>query len=699
MLQHSLPLYKALRTQCLSYLDERHLGTALEAAEGLLSYVPCYEAQQRLLTIRENYTLLLQYFKQGAADDGRFTHWQRLLCNTYEAVDVIHRECLLSDPTHYASVYRQLHSVHPEWKMSDALSMAADYHTAFEWVMTCGQISADDEQALCRWYDAADHDSAACCAVVSGIMVGCVAQFDLRRLLLLAAWARNVRSRAGARALIGVLLLAHRYRHRLRLYPEWKVEVEMLDAEGVADDMAAIQQYFIFAAKTKEKGENLQEQFMPEIMQRLNQIKQQGTGVNLEELEQQMAEMDLQGDGATDKLTQMMQQFHGMMTQGIDVTYAQFRAVGQRASFFKSAAANWFVPFTREHPALRDVPVTPIVEQLLRLNNQSSTDAYALVFMMAKVEQMSRGIGGGLQLDLPENFGEATAEPKTREEQLAEWLKEDVHDLYRFYSLSPLRDEILVDAPFATLILLSDTAFDANLYAAGTKHYMALANSLFYERQYAECADLLSRAPTSEQTCRQLGYCHQRLGDYASAIKAYRGVLYFEENSAWTLRQLAVCYHHQRQYEEALATYERLLGLMPDDVSLLVVTAECALLVDDTARAYELLCKAYYLVPENLRVLRDMAWTCLLTRRTESACRYYAVLTAKPDVQAGDWLNAGHAALVGGDYAAAVTCYTRYREAVARDDAPRDLFDTDAATLRDLGVTDEVMRWMEDAAK
>ena len=82
---------------------------------------------------------------------------------------------------------------------------------------------------------------------------------------------------------------------------------------------------------------------------------------------------------------------------------------------------------------------------------------------------------------------------------------------------------------------------------------------------------------------------------------------------------------------------------------------------DDIASGLMHYYHAHYIDPENLTVLRGVAWAELLNKNFEKSGNLYdrIILT---DPQPGDWLNAGHVALFQGKYEEAFKRYKRYAE-------------------------------------
>ena len=154
---------------------------------------------------------------------------------------------------------------------------------------------------------------------------------------------------------------------------------------------------------------------------------------------------------------------------------------------------------------------------------------------------------------------------------------------------------------------------------------------------------------------------------------------------------MAVCNRNAGDYEEALSCYNDLAEMQPEDAALALRQAECLIYLQRYDEAFKYLFKANYLAPQSGNSERALAWCSLLTGKYEQAEKYYTKVLANQPTPT-DYLNAGHAAWLGGNLPLAVT---RYKRALPHDNALHFL-DDDKAMLLKAGLSEADLAMMTD---
>jgi len=125
---------------------------------------------------------------------------------------------------------------------------------------------------------------------------------------------------------------------------------------------------------------------------------------------------------------------------------------------------------------------------------------------------------------------------------------------------------------------------------------------------------------------------------------------------------------------------------------------ECHIGQGHFAEALKSLFKAYYLQPEDNRVLRAIAWCYLQENDASKAENYYAKLLANTP-QPDDYINAGHTAWIDGRIGEAVLRYKTYLAKSHYKGLIDDIFRDDEDLLHAHGIADDDVRLMSDILK
>ena len=75
---------------CLSLLCEKHLILALDKMDYLIEQISSWEILQKKQNIAHNYSLLLEYYKNGAMDSQRADMHREFICQALAVLDEIY---------------------------------------------------------------------------------------------------------------------------------------------------------------------------------------------------------------------------------------------------------------------------------------------------------------------------------------------------------------------------------------------------------------------------------------------------------------------------------------------------------------------------------------------------------------------------------------------------------------------------------
>lgn len=721
-----------MSTTSLSYLleDARRalaagrLRCALSALAGTTGFSAAAAHAEAVEDVKRAYETLLRFMELGADDPTRAEMHRKFMLRAEELCDDIDRSRELAEgTTPFALAWRALQNA-PDAPMTlaDALGEnrragngAEDgdgYRRRFDFVWTAPRftpVEADDFVVALSG-EAVDEPTA--CLLVSALTLHLLHGFDAERYRALALLASlpAATQRLKARLVVGWVFATLRHADRLAANASLAALAELtLDEPGMAAAVEQLQMQLFLTLETKNIERELREHIMPEVMKRTRELRLDRFD-SPDTLAERMAEADLnpewEKDGSRSQLGEKMRRIFDMQQRGADVFIGQFKMLKQRFPFFQTVA-NWFYPFTPNHPALKQngqsgaTAAAKLMERLAAQAPMCDSDKYSLMLFMEVMPQAGMAQLAAQLDQMMEQHADAFEAIKSRGEQEAnvtpaEALRAYVQDFYRFATL--FRQSQSFYNPFGHNLVLTDyPPFSRLLADSGLPE--RLGHFVFDDKSYALALALykgIAEAERSATVWQRIGFCCERLKQLDEAAAAYERAALLQPESAWTERRLARVLTRSGKCEAALARYEHLEALTPDDaapatLAVLQGAAECCMRLERYDEAFRRLFKIDYLAPETPGTAAAIAWCSVLTGKLEQAERYYAkVLAAKPG--ANDFVNAGHAAWLAGNTPLAVE---RYRSAIAAepslrptaDNAEADLFAHDLALLQNGGIS------------
>lgn len=681
-------------------LTDNRLSDALHALEGLVAFTGNWECKNLLMEIKESYNMLLDYMSRGFNDPDREKLYKQFVRRAYEMADITHRDALLIDSdSYYSKVWSILQKMPQPTTLEGLLRQGGSYRQLFEVAWTGPLWQKGDYESAHQIMESERWQEYERSVLLSGVTMGALQVFDVQRLKFLLDIAVSPVPVFRVRALVGVVLIYLKYEKRCHYYADVEAQLRLMaDLPGFVAMLQALQMQLFLSLETKKIEKSLREEILPEVMKKAKDIRLDKS-LGFEDLQEKLSEQDLNPEwdenGKPSELGKKMKELAEMQMKGADVYIGSFKMFKQKFPFF-AVAANWFCPFTFQHPELGKLAESnAFLKTFLSTGSLCDSDKYSFCLMMQEMSGMQSDLLRQQMDAAMSSHGDAlqAAIQQDEEKKTEHLLRAYVQDLYRFFTLFRYRDER--ENPFSMNLLLTDySPFDEILSNVST--LQDLADFTFKEKSYLYALKFYEHLPESAANYQKIGFCHQSVKDYQKAADAYEKANFLKSDSAWTLRQLANCYRSLGYFEKALRYYEEVEPMAPEDVTLLLRLSECYLHLEQYDKAFEKLYKADYLAPESGMALRALAWCSLLTGKLEQSCRYYdKIIAAVPREE--DYLNAGHAAWLHGEVTKAVTYYKKVIELRRLDFAPVGFFGDDEKVLLDKGKTRLDLHLMIDA--
>ena len=182
----------------------------------------------------------------------------------------------------------------------------------------------------------------------------------------------------------------------------------------------------------------------------------------------------------------------------------------------------------------------------------------------------------------------------------------------------------------------------------------------------------------------KIGFARQSLGNFGAAREAYIRAELLKEPGPWLLKKLAIVNKRLGHFQDSAEYYARLLESEPENAGMLASYGHVLMELKQPDEALKVYYHANYLRPNDISILRAIAWAELLRKNFDKSIDIYNKILGQDPVDA-DYLNAGHAQAAAGNYAKAVDMY---RKAASENDKEfRIAYMSDLSTLKDLGLS------------
>ncbi len=635
--------------------------------------------------LSQNYSYLLSYFAQGAADPGRDGVIADIKARARALADMMSRRALMAeDPSLYFNTARNC-SVRRDESISSLIDsyraeerrLNEDFtsmtdplrrRTAerlvcdlFARVWTTYPLSNTDSEVLLDFFTSPGTRTAAASAAISAVALGLMEYHDPARMeLLLRAYMQSETDEVALRGLVGFLVAAFRY--RLRPLPRRVSDVlaAVRETDRWHADFKAVAIEVLRARDTERISRKMREDVYPTLMKLQSGLRDKiGQGdLDLEALAEggnpEWEEL-LSRDGIGDKLREMTE----IQADGGDVFMATFGHLKQ--FHFFNDIANWFLPFHDEHSEVArldglDGPMGTLLQNMPIL---CDSDKFSVAISLASLPEAQRKAALDsirMQSDQArEMLSEISkADPAEHRRNI---INKYLQNLYRFHNLFRRKGEFF--DPFANMInLLEVESVAGGFNDLATRE--VIGEFSFRHKLWGEAARILTKvdslsAPDAGRS-QKIGYCHECLGQVQDALTRYEEAELLDGGSRWTLRRLAAVWRRAGRPDRAVAYYKRLASLMPDDFATTLNLAYAMSEAGDMAAAEAQFHKAAYLDSESTDARRGLGWTQFVNRKFEAAAATFAFVIGR-DGRPSDYLNAGHVARAQGRIPEAVNFY------------------------------------------
>ncbi len=521
--------------------------------------------------------------------------------------------------------------------------------------------------------------------ITAAVMLACINEYDTLKFSTLAEVYRDTADEyIRQRALVGWVFSMNR---SLTLEEQSLID-QLISDEVVARDLIDLQKQLLFTVSAEKDNETIQRDIMPTLIKN-NQfsITRDGIVEKEEDPTQDILDPDAD-DRKMEEVEEMMRQMQQMQNAGSDVYFGGFSQM-KRFSFFYDLS-NWFTPFYIYHPGIAGVVEKlnsmAVMRNIAENGPFCDSDKYSFTLAISTILNQ-----------LPDSVREMmssadvlgpTVSPETM--TTPTYIRRMyLQDLYRFFRLFHLRDELRSPLADKGYLFLYDHRFDK----MAVNDFRSELARFFHQRHDGDSLSLLTPFMTdsSDDSLYYRGICaYYYKNNYDEVILNLEPLRLRQPDNTRVMAMLARCYMQVERYDDAQAIYSRLILLNAENkqYELNYCVALCRKHAFD--EAVERLYRLNYEDENDLNIQRVLAWALMGQNRLEQANEMYRQVVAHQHHEAADCLNSGYCKWFMKDYDGAVTFFRQYLEEqqlTHEDGLLMKDFNTDRQTLYDHEIT------------
>lgn len=699
-------------------IRQGYVSLAFCTLDTLLQDLREWWANSRKEELRTLYVNMLQCQVQQIIDPEQERIYARFISDLYVLVDQVREALLTRESNTFEYVQkRQSHDMVVNWgqlmeqshhyvkllTMADEDQVPAEqlrrYSSMqeqrrlwlFNYLWMSNALSAEEQRHVVTLLEDGDMDMLTRCVAVSGLTLSLLRCFDADKMLLLINQAgTNEEVEVRQRAMVGMALVMVRFGSRINCCAQVRQALLCYNENATFNgELENVLLQIIRTSETERVTQRIRNDIMPTIM-RLSPVIQN----HIEELKDDDEDRNPEWGSLIDsEASAKLQEFGEMQMSGADVYMSTFAAL-KNFPFFNDTM-NWLLPFSMLHSHIASVFGTSNASDVLTLFLKSpqlcNSDKYSFCLNLKQMPESQRHIMVQAANGEAEQLHEMLEEAKKQSIKLTAQnvANQYIQDLYRFYTLHPCCKELV--NPLPAVLEVYRLPFFEELFADWQTR-RRIAGYLFSKDCYAEAQEMFERLITqtdnvSYDLYQKIGFCAQKIGDFAKAIRYYTLANDLQTGS-WILCRLAYCCKKTGDYAGALNYYRQADKLEVDNLKITRHIGVCCAEMGNYTDALAAFYKMDYLSPDNVKTWHLIAWCALMAHKPEQAAQQYdKILKGQPTDL--DWLNAGHVQMALGQQQQALIYY---KVAFQKATSPHEFvehFVANSLILRQYGIMEE----------
>lgn len=684
--------------QICNLLSDRKLKPAFDLLEQLIWETGIGELRDKYIDLEQNYKFMLKYTLEGINDPERHKIYEHLIISTFEIADQAYEILrmkysqsieyqkkrgfskqyipnfneILSDLDKY-SIEKELKTlIEKSSSGSNSAWIEVEIHVQkiydlFYHFWFSDHLSENEVKFLKLFLKNENFPNYEKSLIITGLTLSLLRFFDENKINLLFDAYDILDEEIRQRAIIGLLIGIYNYDKRMPYFHSITSRLEILneDSRFKSNFEKAILQ-FIRSKETEKIQRKLQDEIIPEMIKLSPNLRNK---LSIESLLSEGISEDKNPEWQeilkdAPELMGKMEELTEMQLEGADVFLSSFSML-KHFQFF-SELANWFFPFTSDHPEIKKNPInrdsdedTAFTQLIMKSAMLCNSDKYSFYFSI---------------LNIPPDYKKLVSNSLKAETEQAEEIAKDasliamnknadiiisqyIRDIYRFFKIHP-QHEGFEDIFTWSFDFHNKFAF-AKLLGEDFKIQRNIAEFNFAKNYFREAADifeLLIQKEDEAELLQKLAFCYQKMGEYKKALSYYLKADLFDQNKRWNLKKIALCYRNLKKSVKALEYYQQAAIIEPNDLSLHISIGQCQMDLNQYDEALKSYYKVEYLSPGNKKIWRPIGWCSFLVGKIEQAEKYFErLINDTPNKY--DLLNMGHVQWCLGNRKAALNYY------------------------------------------
>lgn len=591
--------------------------------------------KEKLEALKEDYNRMLIFFKQGVSDPQKeiiFKGYRETLWEILQDMNMMER--CNDNGTVFSAASLRIRNFEEDKILSmlkgDQVAETGEtrddyYNMLFSFLLVSLHWSKSQEELYVKLILSTEVDIEARLLMISAIMLSCMTVYDIAKFsCLVKVYQVSQELKVKERALVGwVFSLYHN--SGIDATPQQELIRQLCQDEAVCQELLELQKQIIYCLDAEKDASVLRDKYMPELMKN---VPRHGF-MPKDELEESSLEEILhpqEEEEKVERLERAIRNIVDMENAGSDVYFAGF---SQMKSFgFFHSLFHWFMPFSLDNPVVSSIfKKIPGSEEFLRKVQQTApfcdNDKYSFAFALnIAVGQMDL-----LRQLLKDNVDFNGSRDSEMDEQNPSWIRRMyLQDLYRFFKLSLMRKDFV--NPFddsnsqTTAFFFSQKDFSGKAYEQA---HLGICRFLAKRKDYARLGHFIYSFTSSDVDYAMMvalyEYHHAR--HYELASNKLASILLKNPHNLPALKLLARCYFAMENYEDAVDIYTRIKEEGIDTLQINLHLAFCWIEIGEYGKAVKLLYELNYHHPNNIDILRALAWGLIQKDELEKANQFY----------------------------------------------------------------------------
>ena len=724
--------------QICNLLSERKLKPAFDILGQLISVTGLAELSDEYMAMEQNYKFMLKYTVEGINDPERQKIYEHLLISTFELADSTYENLRIkysqtieyqkkrgfakyyitnfegfSNDLEKYSVQKELRTlISSDSPESIEIRTEGEIHlqkifTIFYHFWFTDRLTGDESQFLGSFMKNPASTYYERSLVVTALTLSVMRHFDEHKIIFLFNSYEDPDEEVSQRALIGLIIAIYYYDQRMPFFHAitGRLQIFIEDRRFRSNFEKTILQ-FIRSKETEKIQRKLQDEIFPEMIKLSPNLRNKlsieslmGEGLT-EDKNPEWQEILKDAPGLVGKMEELTE----MQQEGADVFLSSFSML-KHFPFF-SELANWFIPFTPDHPEIKRNPINKestedlvFTHLIMKSPMLCNSDKYSFYFSIMNIPpDYKKMVSDSLkaeseQMDDLAKDGSFLQPDKKAEITISQYIR----DLYRFYKIHP--QHLSFEDIFAWKFDFHHKFAFAPLLDEDQKIKRNIAEFNFaknYFKEAAELYELLLQVTDDVEMLQKLAFCYQKMGDYKKALNFYLKADLFDHNKLWNYKKIALCYRNLKKPVKALEYYQLAEILETESLTLQISIGQCQMELKFYEEALKSYYKVEYLSPGNKRIWRPIGWCSFLLGKIPEAEKYFErLISDHPNKY--DLLNMGHVQWCLGNRKAALDYYKRsINDSDSSEKDFMEAFDEDLQNLIKQGVDPEDVPIMLD---